>query len=553
MGRRLLVRRPTVVVLIAITLSTACGTPTPPPTAFPAGTPKLVLFLVIDQLSQDYLVRFRPLLDGGFGYLLDNGVVFADAHHDHANTVTGAGHATLASGCFPRRSGIISNRWFDRTTGEEVYCVQGRDYHRSPSNLLVSTLGDWLKEADPAAKVFAASAKDRAAILIGGHDADAALWYDSGEWATSGYYAEPDWLEDFNDRRWPDAYFGRLWEPLPVPPDVLAELDIVEMDEGIYQRSFPYAFGGKSLEPGAGFYAALLSSPFVDNYLLELAKTILAEERLGTDDHPDFLGLGFSALDYVGHSFGPNSREVLDTVLRLDRTLAELLDVIDAQVGLDNTLIALSADHGVAPLPAYRRAQGAWAARADAGDVACFQDVGRRLKERFGDSEWFLFDLYLNDEVIVESGVDRAELEREITTMLGECAAVERVWTRAELLRDPGVATAGAVAEEALANSDESHYRRLFSNSFHPDRSPDFEVQYRAFYLDRRSAGTTHGSPHAYDTWVPFVIAVPGGTPGTIADHVITADLAPTLAGIMGIPTPADLDGVDRSERLGGW
>ena len=198
-----------------------------------------MLFLVIDQFSQEYLARMEQVLSGGFGYLLDNGVVFTNAHQNHANTVTGAGHATLATGAYPRRSGIIGNRWHDRETGEEIYSVDDEQHGVSPSNLLVDTIGDWLKNMDPQSKVFTASGKDRSAILTGGHQADGAFWDSDGNWETSNYYSEPDWLDTFNEQKWLDQFFGELWEPLPVEDDVLKELSIVTLDEGIYQRSFP--------------------------------------------------------------------------------------------------------------------------------------------------------------------------------------------------------------------------------------------------------------------------------------------------------------------------
>lgn len=531
-------------IVVATTVLTSCGSPPPMPTPFPEDTPRLMLFLVVDQLSQDYLVRMRPLLSGGFGYLLDNGAVFTDAHHNHANTVTGAGHATLASGCYPRRSGIISNQWYNRATRAQVYCVQGEQYRRSPSNLLVSTIGDWLKDMDPESKVFAAGGKDRSAILTGGHQADAALWYNGGDWVTTGYYTEPDWLESFNDRKWLDQFFGELWEPLPVADDMLAEMDIVTLDEGIYQRSFPYAFGSKSLRPTSGFYNDLLSSPFSDEYLAELAKTIIVEESLGVDDHPDFLGLAFHALDYVGHSFGPHSREVLDTILRLDQTLADLLEFVDQRIGLDNVVISLSADHGVVPMPAYRKSVGDWGERTDMDDIACFQAVGRALTERYGNGDWLRAGLYLDNEAIEAEGLDPLEVEREVATLLGRCDYVEHVWTRSELMATTPVPATDQPTEGA------AYFRQLFFNGFHPQRSPDFQLQYAPYYLDRMAAGSTHGTPYDYDTWVPFIVVAAGVGPRQISERVHTADVAPTLAGIMGIEAPAELDGVDRSASL---
>jgi len=537
--------RRSLAALLVLTLCAACGAPpAETPTPFPPDTPRLVLILAVDQLSQDYLVRFRPVLDGGLAYLLDNGVVFSDAHHDHANTVTGAGHATLSSGCYPRNSGIISNQWYDRTTGRDVYCVQGTRYRRSPANLQVTTIGDWIKEMDPAAKVYTASGKDRSAVLLGGHQADAALWYAGGDWTTTGYYQEPAWLDEFNDRRLLDRYFGTMWEPLPVEPEVLDDLGIVLLDEGIYQRDFPYAFGGKSLVPDGGFYNAMLSSPFSDVYLAELARTMIVEEELGADQHPDLLGIGFHALDYVGHSFGPNSREVLDTVMRLDDTIGELFAFIDDEIGLDNVLIALSADHGVAPLPAYRQSIGEWGERVDMADVACFQAVGRELQERYGTDEWLQDGLYLDEEAIAAAGLDRAVVERDVAEMLSRCDSVQRVWTRSELLVTPAGTPTG---------DEEARYRQLFANSFHPERSPDFQVQYAPYYLNRASAGTTHGSPHPYDSWVPMIVLAPGTAARTVEQRVATIDLAPTLAGILRIAPPETVDGTDLGTLLGGW
>lgn len=513
------------------------------PAPFPADGPRLMLFLVVDQLSQEYLVRFRPLLTGGLAYLLDHGAVFRDAHHDHANTVTGAGHATLTTGCYPRHTGIISNQWYERDTGELVYCVQGERFRRAPDNLLVPTIGEWLQQMDPAAKVLSASGKDRSAVLLGGHRAATALWYDGGDWVTTGYYHEPAWLHEFNDRNWLEQYFGTLWEPLPVPPETLAAVDVVTLDEGIYQRSFPYAFGNATLQPDGAFYAAMLSSPFSDRYLMELARTMIRAEHLGADDHPDFLGLSFHALDFVGHSYGPNSREVLDTLLRLDATLGELLDFVDQEIGLDHVVISLSADHGVVPLPEYRQARGESGERMDMLDIACFQRVGRTLRERHGDRNLVLAGLYLDNEAIDAAGLDRAVVEQEVASLLGACDSVQRVWTRSELLATPVGVPAG---------DDTARLRQLFANGYHAGRSADFELQYAAYYLNRMAAGTSHGSPYTYDTWVPMIVVAPGVPPRTIDERVSTVDLAPTLADIMGITPPGEIDGESRRAMLAG-
>lgn len=535
--------RVTAVAIVVATLLVGCaGTErNEAPSPFPSDGPRLLLLIVVDQLGQEYLTRFRPLLQGGLAYLLDNGAVFTDAHHEHAHTVTGAGHATLATGCFPRHNGIIANQWHARDTGESVYCVQGTEHARAPDNLLVATIGDWLDAMDARAKVFAASGKDRSAILLGGQRADAALWYAGGEFVTSGYYRQPPWLEEFNDAGWTEQYFGTLWEPLPVEPAVLEALDIVTLDEGIYQRAFPYPLGSAGLQPDGSFHSAVLSSPLSDRYLVELARTMIRAEGLGADEHPDLLALGFSALDYVGHAFGPNSREVLDTILRLDAGLAELFELVDREVGLERVVIALSSDHGVAPLPEFRQLRGEWGERIGTADIACFQRVGRALRERYG-GELLRVGLYLDDDAIAAAGLERDALEGEVAEMLADCPSVQRVWTRSELLATPAGRPSGDEAER---------YRQLFANGYHPERSADFEIQFAPYYVDRGGAGTTHGSPHDYDSRVPMIVVAPGLAPRTIETRVSTIDLAPTLAEIMGISPPANIDGESRPELQG--
>ena len=522
---------------------TGCATPEPIAEPFPDGTPRLVLFIVIDQMTQDYLVRYRPLLTGGFGWLLDNGVVFGDAHHNHAHTVTAAGHATLASGCFPSTSGMVNNSWRDRSTGATVYCVVDREHGRSPANLLVSSFGDWLKERDPAAKVFAAGGKDRSAVLLGGHQADGAFWYSaqSGDWVTSSYYEEPDWLDDFNDFGIPDTFFGETWEPLPVDEAMLEQLEVTTLDEGVYQRQFPYPIGGKTLAPNSGFYGAFFNTPFADDYLLALVEEMIEQEELGADLHPDYLGVAFHTLDSVGHSYGPHSRELVDALMRLDRVVGGLLKIADERVGLDNVVIALSADHGVVPLPEYRDLLGLEGERIDVDDIACFQRAGRELGKRYGEYDWLLRGLYLNERAIERSGIDRATIEREVADFLGSCEGVARVWTRTELMSE----------EPGGSHDPTNRYRELFRNSYHPERSGDFEILYEPYYLNRASRGTSHGTPYEYDTWVPVIIVAPGVAAAEVGERIITADVAPTLAAVLGLETPAGLDGTDRSSLLG--
>lgn len=494
----------------------ACPAPEEPP---PEGTPRLVLFLTVDQFRGDYLERVRPLLAGGLPRLADESVVFTETHHRHAATSTGPGHATLATGAHPSVHGIIGNVWYDRELEEYVYCVGDPQHGSSPHRLLAPTLGDRLKERYRSAKVWSASGKDRAAILSGGLHPDGALWYDreTGDFTTSSYYDAPEWLEDWNDRRLADRWFGTLWEPLPQTSAGAGVVDLVDVDRGAFAWEFPHVLGSVALLPDEAYYRALYDSPFVDELLLELAATLIVEEGLGGDEVPDLLALSFSAMDTVGHDFGPDSLEWLDTMLRLDRILGELLDVVDREVGLEHVAISFSSDHGVAPLPEAQQARGLPGRRISAPEVACFQRAGRDLAQRYGTGDWVRDDGYLFPGE-AEGEPSRQELERAVVGRLAACPGIEKVWTRSELAGAP-------------VSADPMH--RLFAHSFHPERSPDLLPQFEENLLPLRGTLATHGSPYPVDTWVPWWLRWPGIDPVTVTEPAATADVVPTLAALL--------------------
>jgi len=525
---------------LATLVVTSCSVGPPPPEPRGEG-PSLVVLIVIDQGRPDYLTRFRPLLSGGLAWLLDNGAVFTDAHHNHAITATAPGHATLASGRFPAHTGIYSNYWFDVETQEEAYSA-GESSSPSPVHLWGTTFADWLKDRDARSKVFTASPKDRSAVLMGGHGADAAIsyWHSEGIWWTGDYYDGPtgDWFDSSLERQWLDDYFGSLWEPLVTDPAVWAEHGITHLETGVFASGFPYPIGRPDVEPDSAFYRAIYSTPMMDGYLAELGKAMIDGEQLGADGSIDFLGLSFSATDAVGHDFGPNSPEILDTLLRLDGYLGELIDHIDEVVGLEHVIFALSADHGVATMPEYLELVGEGEGkRLDAEDIRCVQNAGRQFRERFGEADWFLSGFYLDVATIESQGTTVAEVESAMAALLEECAAIEKVWTSTELTT-PG----STDANDPMAE--------LHRNNHVPGRAPNLTVQLKSGYLYYPGRGTTHGSAHAYDTHVPLILAGPGIAPGVIDQRVHTVDLAPTLAALIGLTPPEDLDGVDRSALI---
>jgi hypothetical protein len=374
---------------------------------------------------------------------------------------------------------------------------------------------------------------------MGGINADAAYWYDSrtGQLITSQYYMKeyPSYIEQFHERKIADSYFGKAWQPLPVEPEMYDKLDIKPLDRGVFKWSLPHPLGGAAFTPTSSFYDAFYDSPFMDAYLIELATTIIENESLGDDTHLDVLALGFSALDLVGHDYGPNSPEVLDVVLRLDRNLGDLFEAVDAAIGMRNVVIALGGDHGVMTIPEYRQIQNADAKRFATDDVLCFQQAEGKLDERFGEEDWLHRGLYLDYEAIGKRNLRRQEVEEALAEIVSQCPSVEKVWTRTEL-------------ESPAPSSDP--FRDKYLHSFNADRSPDLFVQLKKYHLSRLFDGTTHGTPYDYDTHVPMILVVPGVPPRAISQRVNTVDLAPTLAALLGIPTPDDVDGVDRSKLI---
>ncbi|HEV8631584.1 MAG TPA: alkaline phosphatase family protein [Thermoanaerobaculia bacterium] len=534
-------RRAIAGALLALLLLACGGRPASRPRRLPAKLSgiRLLVLLVVDQLAWDTLQRYRPALRGGLARLLTEGVVFADAHHRHALTATAPGHATLVTGLTPRHHGVIANDWFDRTARHDVYSVENpRTGVVGPTNLLATALPDWVRQRDPWGRIYSASGKDRAAVLLGGKRPNVAYWYDAGShgFVTSRYYGHSRaWVAGFDHRPLLRAHFGTVWQPVPLPRGVdAARLGAVQLDGAGLPPHFPHPFGDLTTQLDSGFYESLYDSPVIDEYLAAFARELAQQERLGVDDHLDYLGLSFTALDTVGHVYGPHSREVLDTVVRLDRELGDLLGALERQVGRDHLVVALSADHGVAPMPERQRLLGLPGVRESAAHVACVESVTRRLDAAFGRRDWFAANLYLDPGAVARSRVPRRELDRRIVQWLSACPDVARIWTRAELAPDRPTANVELAMQRA---------------SYQPQRSPDFVVQWRPWFVERLT-GTTHKSLYPYDTHVPLIVRLPGVRGREIDEAVATVDLAPTLAALLGLRPPTRLDGRDLSALL---
>jgi predicted AlkP superfamily pyrophosphatase or phosphodiesterase len=507
---------------------------------------RLVLVIAVDQLRPD---RIDESLPGGFGRLVREGRFFVDAALDHGMTETCPGHATMLTGRHPAAAGIPANDFFDPDSGAEEYCAAdasegaaeiGGKGGFSPARLRVTALGDWLHAASPASRVFTVSGKDRGAIMMGGQHPDGAYWYRPDpipRFTTSRYYrAElPAWVLGWNGADPPrDGFLAALperWEHGPLanpktPDDYPGEATR-------FSRTSPHPLRDPDL---AKLGEMLFFTPFLDLATLDFAKRLVEEEKLGQGPAVDLLGLSLSANDSVGHLYGPWSQEAQDHLARVDVALGAFLDFLEARTG-GALVVALTADHGVLPLPEWEVAQGVSKCPIPGGRAGIrglgLAVLGRLWWDLGPYTTWFPRWLqFANSQV----RIDRTLLERQGVPL--EQAVAD---AKAALESQPAIAHAWTEAEIASA---EGPLAELYRHSFVHGRSGDLVVQVaEGCILSDYDSGTTHGSPYAYDRRVPVLFRGPGIVPGRVAGRAATIDIAPTLATRLGVPLPTDLDG----------
>jgi predicted AlkP superfamily pyrophosphatase or phosphodiesterase len=523
------------------------------PAAGQDAPPRLAVVVVVDQMRPDHLTRYAGFYTGGLATLLREGAVFTDAHQDHAVTETAVGHAAIVTGVRPVRHGIVGTIWYDRRARRTFYASEDTavvtvglpgEPGRSPSQLRHSTVGDWLKDASPASKVYAVALKDRAATFMGGRKADAAIWYleDVGKFVTSSYYRVDSlpWLSAFNASGRIESYYAGGWQPL-LPPEgyFVSREDSFPTEADGVRVTFPHRFGGDSTGPGAAYYGELRASPFGDELTLAVARLVVEQYALGRDAAPDLLFIGCSAADYIGHSYGPLSEEAQDYYLRLDAMLGELLRFLDERVGRANYYLVLSSDHGVLPMPEDLKRRGFPAGRVSREDLqlAVQEAVLGALRDA-GVTETPRLRLANGLVLEFDSGaVTDAQL------------AVVRRGIADRMRAAPFVADAYTY-EELRSGGDDRPFLELYRHQFPEDLSPDVALRYAPLYIVGWDYGTTHGAPYAYDTHIPLILFGPGVRAARHERRVRSVDIAPTLARILRIPAPQGLDGEVLPEAL---
>jgi len=522
---------------------------------------------VVDQFRYDYLERFGDLfVADGFRRLLRDGASWTQSNYDHMPTYTAPGHGTMMTGAYPAESGIIGNEWLDRASGKRITSVTDEtvkllgggpnETAASPSRLMASTVGDELRLAtNDRARVIGISVKDRSAILPAGRHANAAYWFSTttGNMVSSTYYFTqlPAWVNTFNAARPADKYFGAKWERLLPETEYLKRAG---PDSPPWEtvtstgdtNAFPHTITGGATAPNNTFYWALDYSPFTNEMLVSFAQQAIVNEKLGQDDDTDVLTVSFSANDYVGHRYGPYSQEAMDATLRVDRDIAKLLDFVDTRVGLSNTLIAFTADHGVAPIPEHAAALGLGGARIKAADL--FTVIGAALSARYNPQgkspdpsadyllrfkeantmrEWLINNnLYFNYDALRRDGVNVEEFSQAVCAAALTVPGIARCFTRTQLMRG------------ATSITDPIERRAL--HGFYAARSGDAVLVAEPFKYLADTITATHGSPYSYDTHVPTIIMGAGVNAGRYLEAASPADIAPTLSALLRITPPSN-------------
>lgn len=504
------------IALVAILALAAASLPAFSQARQPASKPKLVVAIIVDQFRYDYMTRFDASYHDGFRKLQDSGAYFTAAQEAHFPTVTAVGHAAFLTGSIPAIDGIIGNEWFDRESGKTVTSVSddktmllgATGTGSSPRRLIVTTLGDEMKATGPAdTEVIGISLKDRAAILPAGHAANAAYWFDqgSGHFVTSTYYMQqlPTWVQAFNSGGAADKYVSTKWTPPGSAAPFLVLPSIL----------------------GKPYYEAMIATPYGNDLLEAFAEDALKEEHLGRHSATDVLTVSFSSNDLLGHRVGPDAPEVRDMCIQTDRVFGKLFRALDAHVGAGNYVVVFTSDHGVAPKPEELTKRGMPAGRFAPGGV--YKTIEEALTGKYGPGRWIVGNAelapYLDHDLLREKRVPLAEAEDIAAEAVRKLPFIFRVYTAAQLEHD---------------NQPGDPIGLLVERGYYRGRSPDLFIVQKPYWL-ASTQGTSHGTPFSYDTHVPLIFWGPGIRPGRYDETVRTADIAPTLAALLGVNTPS--------------
>lgn len=509
--------------------------------AVPNSKPKLVVGIVIDQMRYDYIYRYWDKFgNDGFKRLVNEGFFCRNTNFNYVPTYTGPGHASIYTGTTPAVHGVIANEWFDKTTGKNVYCAEDNSVkgvgstapegRRSPVNNLATTITDELRiSSNMKSKVIGIALKDRSAIMPAGHTANAAYWFDGsvGSFISSTYYMKelPVWVQDFNKKELAKKYLSQPWNlllPLEQYTESITDDNKFEtLLKGETKPVFPHNL--PALTDANEGLNLIRYTPFGNSFTKDFAIEVIKNENMGKSAATDFLAISFSSPDYIGHKWGPNSVEQEDDYLRLDKDLAELLKFIDTQIGKENVLLFLTADHAAPEVPAYLMDIKIPAGYVDEGRM--ITELKKHLNAVYGDTLVLSLSnqqVFLNHKVIDDKKISLEQVQDDAAAFLQNFNGVSEVLTAAVL--------------NNTSFTEGSRY--LMQKGYNAKRSGDVLINYLPAWVDYQKTGTTHGSPYSYDTHVPLIFYGWNIKQGSSSEQVYITDVAATLAMMLNIQFP---------------
>ncbi len=510
--------------------------------------PKLVVGIVVDQMRYDYLTRFYDKYsDGGFKRMMNDGYDCKNNHYNFIPTFTAPGHASIYTGTTPKYHGIIGNNWYDKVEKKSVYCVNDDSFNPvgtedkysfvSPRRMLVTTVTDQLKlHTQQQSKVIGIAMKDRGAVLPAGHSANAAYWFvgkEEGNWVSSDYYMTelPKWAQDFNTSDAVEKYL-KTWNTLyDINTYTESGPDLNNFEKGFKGKetaTFPYDL--KKLSKDNGNFDILKETPFGNSITTDFVLAAMKGEQLGKDDVTDFLTISYSSPDYIGHNFGVDAKEIQDTYLRLDLDIERLLNYFDAEVGVGNYTVFLTADHAAVHVPAFLESlkipsgyfdNKTFKAQLDAFLIKKY--AAADLVEDIGN-----FQIFLDRNRIAQLNLNLQEVQQSIVDEIIAYDFIERAYS----------------AHTMHNTSFNGGIESLLQNGYHQKRSGDVLVSFNAAVISYSRKGTTHGSGYLYDTHVPLLFFGKGIKTGSTFQKTDIIDIAPTISALLGISFPNASTGV---------
>ncbi len=515
--------------------------------------PKLVVGIVVDQMRQEYLYRFADRYsEGGFNRLMGEGFMMKNGHYNYIPTYTGPGHASVYTGATPATHGIIGNSWYVRSLDRSIYCAEDSTVSNvggtaaggkiSPRNLLTTTITDELRFAtNKRSKVVGIAIKDRGASLPAGHLGDA-YWYDSdnGEFMTSTYYFEelPKWVVDFNERKLPDTYLSQTWSTLyPIESYINSIDDNNDFEAPFIGKDTPtFPYDLTALWEDNGGYGLVASTPYGNQLTLDFTYAAIEGEQLGKRGETDFLAVSFSSPDYIGHRFGPTSKELEDNYLRLDLEVEKFLNFLDETYGKGQYLVFLTADHGVADIATFMQSEKVPAGNINVGYIRS-QLIGY-TNQVYGEGNWILNisndQVFLNHILVRDRDINLSEMQEDLANFLLRFNGIKEVFTAS-----------------AMKKTDFTKGRAsLLQMGYNQKASGDLLMILEPGWLSGGSRGTSHGTGFTYDTNVPILFFGWGVKAGNSSRYATITDIAPTLSMMLNIRLPNGTTGQPISEIL---